>query len=192
MSSKNGNAHAEQLQLRVMQANMSQALQRYNRRGGDVASCEMPFDSLLESESDGIEGGESGPDEYDYAQRRAAIRALFRYLKAEGPHPLKIMKRLWAVGRGMHDEYFASLTMTEAGLMFGESKAAHSWRMRVLSGMIELKGMHGIRLPGQKTPASRAVYSAAQQGNSNRTGGKRKRRRAKTSHKPNGNHACKS
>ena len=151
----------------VFAANMASALRHYFERGGacDAVCAEMPFDALLAREDDG--SGEAA-DEERMAQRRAAVRALFGYLTAEGPQPLKIMKRLFAVGRGLRLPFFSALTMGEAALMFSETKAAHSWRVKVLSGMIKLQGMKGYRLSGQKTPEAREHYAAAQAGNRNR------------------------
>ena len=62
--------------------------------------------------------------------------------------------------------------------MFSETKACVSWRMKVLSGLISLRGMIGKRLPGQKSPHSSASYSKAQMGNGNRANGKQAQRQA--------------
>lgn len=112
-------------------------------------------------------------DDYDWTQRVLGARLVFRWVLAEGFRPLKIMKRLWAIGRAMGIEPFTQLTMDEQGKMFSETKAAVSFRMRVLSGLIQLRGMSGHRLSGQKTAASRGSYSLAQMGNGNRAKGRR-------------------
>lgn len=114
-------------------------------------------------------------NDYDWQQRTIGARLVFRWILAEGFHPLKIMKRLYAVGRAMHVDPFTQLTMEEQGGMFGETKAAVSFRMKVLSGLIKLRGMMGNRLPGQKTPAASASYSGAQMGNHNRANGTKAR-----------------
>lgn len=109
-------------------------------------------------------------DEYDWLQRMVGVKLVFRWILAEGFHPLKLMKRLYAVGRALGIEPFSQLTMKEQGQMFSETKAAVSWRMKLLSGLIRLRSMAGKRLPGQKSPHSAASYSTAQQGNKNRAG----------------------
>ena len=151
----------------IFAANMASALRHYFDRGGacDAVCAEMPFDEMLAREDDG--SGEDA-DEERMAQRRAAVKALFGFLTAEGPQPVKIMKRLFAVGRGLRLPFFSELTMGEAGMMLGETKAAHSWRVKVLSGMIKLRGMKGYRLSGQKSPETTGHYAAAQAGNRNR------------------------
>ena len=153
----------------VDEANMRAVLESQWARtqyGGIVE--EMPFDRLLLAEDDEITGGDEGPGDYEMMQRVVGVKGLYRYLLAEGNHPLAIMKRLYAAGAAMNIEAFASLTMEERALMFGETKAAVSFRMKKLSGMIERAGMKGSRLPGQKSKDSTANYSAAQIGNQNR------------------------
>lgn len=153
----------------VHEANMNQAMRKYYLRTGAEQPCfDMPFDRILRSEEYDGDDEALEVDEDVLAQRREAIRGVFRYLVAEGPHPLKIMKRLYAVGRGLMIEPFCELTMDESALMFSESKAAHSWRVKFLSGVIERCGMKGSRLPGQKNKSSTANYSMSQAGNSNR------------------------
>jgi len=162
---------------RVHEANMRAALESsYAREQFAIAEQEMPFDRLLMIE-DGIDDGEDPAGRYEYHQRLVGVKALFRYILAEGNHPLKIMKRLYAAGAGFREEAFSRLTMEERALMFGETKAAVSWRMKALSGLIDLAGMRGTKLPGQKSAAATANYSACQAGNSNRK--KKRRRRVK-------------
>lgn len=159
--------------LSVHEADMRAAMESYYGRNHDQpAHVEMPFDEILESEDDGLEGA---PSDYEMLQRQKGIEGMFRYLTVEGSHPLKIMKRLYAIGRGFRIAPFVDLTMEEAGLMFGETKAAHSWRFKFLSGKIEQCGMKGSKLAGQKSKFSRGNYSAAQQGNQNRKNGKRRK-----------------
>jgi hypothetical protein len=152
--------------MSVHEANMRAALEsHYVRTHYKSVVEDMPFDEMLSRESDGVDG-EIG--EYEMAQRRAAIKGLFRYLLAEGNHPLKLMKRLYAVGVGLCIDEFSGMTNEERGMMFGESKAAVSWRIKFLSGLIRRSGMRGVKLPGQKSPESAAVYAQVQKGNSNR------------------------
>lgn len=137
----------------------------YARHAREQVTVDLPFDEILTSEGDGVDGE---PGEYEMAQRRAAVRAVFRYVGKEGPNPLKAMKRFYTLARGMGIEPFCNLTMEEAGLMLGETKAAVSYRMKQLSGKVEVLGMKGSRLPGQKVKSSSPNYSKAQAGNSNR------------------------
>lgn len=162
----------------VFEANMSSAMRSHYLRGQEQLMDEkapMPFDELLMREDDGIDGGEGDLGDYERLQRMMGARAFLRYIKKEGCTLPRIMKNMFAAGRAMHDPFFSSLTMTEAGLMFSETKAAHSFRCKLLSGEIKLAGAHGVRLPGQKTPDATPNYSGAQKGNKNRLGGRKRR-----------------
>lgn len=154
---------------------MDAALRSHYRRTGAEAMDpgDMPFDRImtfekaLETEDDGIEGGE-GIGEYEMRQRIIGVRAFLRFIKRRGVTMPQIMREIFASGRAVQDSFFSSLTMTEAGLMFSETKAAHSWRVGVLSGAIQLEGMKGYRLPGQKTPEAKATYAASAKRTCNR------------------------
>lgn len=122
------------------------------------------------------DGGDEPPGEYELIQRRAAVRAFFRFLKLHGESPSAMLKQLAAAGRACCVEPFASMTMEESGHLFSETKAAHSWRCKVLSREIELSGALGVQLPGQKRAAASEVYSRIRKGNTNRKGGKKRSR----------------
>jgi hypothetical protein len=130
----------------------------------------MPFHELIEREDDG-EDGEVG--EYELRQRFIGVKAFFRLLKSRGAHPADMLKMLAAAGRACHEAPFHALSMEEAGLLFSETKAAHSWRCKILSREIELTGMRGSKLPGQKGREASASYREARQGNQNRKGRKK-------------------
>lgn len=165
--------------LNIYDANMHEALRSYYARGGtdtvEPATIQTPFLELLGKEGDADEG-EVG--EWEWRQRILGVRAMFRWILAEGFHPLKIMKRLYAIGRALDLEPFNRLTMREQGLMFSETKAAVSWRMKQLSGLIKGLGMNGHRLAGQKTSRASDAARAAALGNHNRANGKARRKPA--------------
>lgn len=157
--------------LPVFEVNMHDALRSWHERGGrgtcEPAMVDVPFDEVLMTTRDDLDG-EAG--EYEWRQRIFGARLVFRWILAEGFHPLKIMKRLFAVGRAMRIAPFSELTMTEQGKMFSEERASVSWRMKVLSGLIKLRGMRGHRLPGQKTQHASDVAREAAKGNQHRNG----------------------
>lgn len=160
-------------ELLVFEANMNEAQRRFFERAPVeiISDGPMPFDRLLAAEDDGIgdaAGKEEEIGEYEIRQRAIGVRAFLRFIKSEGVDMPSIMKQLFTVGRAVHDEYFMSLTMEESAMMYGNTKACHSWRCKILSGQLELAGAKGIQLPGQKSPESSKSYSAAQQGNQNR------------------------
>lgn len=153
---------------REFDAGANGALTRfYSRTGWEPVETRMPFDDLLAAESDG-EDGEVG--EYEMRQRMAGVRAFFKFLQSRGPHPASMLKMMAAAGRACQVAPFAAMTMEELGEMFGETKAAHSWRCKLLSREIKLAGMHGAKLPGQKSEEASESYRRVRQRNRNRAG----------------------
>lgn len=178
------NGASEEKVTLLFTANMSAAMRRHYRRtkADAIDTGAMPFERILDknlqtlesamlSEDDGISGGESGPGDYEMLQRLIGVRGFLRYIKREGTTLPRVLKNLFSAGRAVQDAFFSSLTMGEAGLMFSETKAAHSFRCKLISGELKLAGAKGIRLPGQKSPETTPTYSRAQQGNHNRLGG---------------------
>lgn len=160
-----------------LDASANQALARFfDRTGGGVWSqtdLRMPFQEMLEAEED---GADEKPGEYEFRQRMVGVKAFFAFLKSHGCHPANMLKQLAAAGRACHIEPFCDMTMGELGMLFGETKAAHSWRCKLLSKEIELSGMRGSKLPGQKTKEASEVYRKIRKGNINRKGGKKRAR----------------
>lgn len=154
---------------RELDAAANGALSRFfARTGWEPVETRMPFDDLLAAEEDG-EDGEVG--EYELRQRMAGVRAFFKFLMSRGPHPAQMLKMAAAAGRACRVAPFAAMTMAEAGAMFGETPAAHSWRCKLLSREIDLAGMRGSKLPGQKSKEASESYRKARKGNCNRKGG---------------------
>ena len=140
---------------------------------------EQPLDKALAGNKEGPisfpeyvaaedDGNDAEAGEYELMQRMIGIKAFFRFLKARGVHPASMLKQLAAAGRACHIEPFNGMTMSEIGMMFGETKAAHSWRCKILSREIELAGMHGTKLPGQKSKEASESYRKVRKGNKNR------------------------
>jgi hypothetical protein len=150
----------------LFEANMDAALRRhYLRTGADMVYTEMPYDDLLRSEEDEPDE-EIGLDVW--RERALGARTMMQRLLAEGPHPQKLLKHLFTLGRALNVEPFNQFTMEEAAMLCGEGKASHSHRLKLLSRLLGEAGMKGTRLPGQKSPLTTASFSAAQRGNRNR------------------------
>ncbi len=165
--------------FRELDASANDAMRRYfDRTGWQAVDMKMPFAELVEAEDD---GEEEPPGEYEYRQRYLGIKAMFRFIKGHGVHPAQMLKQLVAVGRAMNEEPFAGMTMEECGDLFGETKSAHSWRCKLLSGEIKLAGMHGSQLPGQKREETSESYRASAKGNQNRKRDKKRVRKREKS-----------
>lgn len=171
--------HAEQETLVVFEANMEAALRAHYRRTKDGAvdmrtpdAQIMSFEDALRVEDDGITNGEdeNTVGDYEMRQRVIGVRAFLRWLKTRSgiardahykPGPVSnILLQLFAAGRAMHDPFFSSISFTESGLLFSQTKAAASHRAKLISGIIKEAGAKGHQLPGQKTPESSPVYAA--------------------------------
>lgn len=160
---------------RELDASANEALTRFFDRDGGWAQVDarMPFQELLEAEDDG-EDEKAG--DYEFRQRMIGVKAFFRFLRTHGVHPAAMLKQMAAAGRACHEEPFSTMTMGEIGMLFGETKAAHSWRCKILSREIELSGQRGSKLPGQKTKEASETYRKIRKGNTNRKGGKKQSR----------------
>lgn len=155
-------------------ANAHEALSRFHgRTGWEPVETRMPYAEMIEREDDGLD---TAPGAYEFRQRNLGAKALLKFIKARGLHPAWMLKQLVAVGRALHEEPFASLSMAEAGLLMSETKAAHSWRCKLISGEIELAGMKASKLPGQKSKDATESYKKCRKGNKNRAGKKPSRK----------------
>jgi hypothetical protein len=181
MSATNGKHQASDEKLLVFEANMDAALRAHYRRAKIEVVDEatpMSFDQFLKEHDDGISGGDGGVGEYEMRQRKEGAKAYQLWqLKRCGIDPnsqfkpgliSKIIMQTAAAGRACHIPFWASMSFTEVGLLFSQTKAAASFRSQLISGLIREAGNIGIRQPGQKSPLSIPKYSEVQKGNSNR------------------------
>lgn len=158
----------------LFEANMDAALRKhYRRTGAEMVYTEMPYERMLRDADD---TADEDLDMDIWRERAIGARALMKQLMCEGPHPQKLMKHIFTVGRALNMEPFNQFTMEEAAMLCGELKATHSYRLKLLSKLIGAVGMKGVRLPGQKSSAATAKYSAAQKGNKNRANSVKRRK----------------
>jgi hypothetical protein len=164
----NGSAAAEILRYeREVSAVMKQMARRTHY---EPATADTPVSELMRSEGDmdGLTEMET------WAIRNETIRRFFEFILADGPEPCQVLRRLYAAGSHMMIRPFCDLTLREKALMFGESHGAQHWRMkRVVTDPLRRNGAKAIKGPGQKGSRAAESASRAQQGNSNRLGGKK-------------------
>lgn len=106
--------------------------------------------------------------ESDVRERMIGAMALFAFLQKRGNTPMDFFRQFTAAGRALHREPWSLMTMHEVAMMEGQSAAAHSWRCMLVSGEIDLAGMKGSVLPGQKSKEARESYRKCRKGNKNR------------------------
>lgn len=93
----------------------------------------------------------------------------------QGPHPERVMRRLYALVWAVAPERIATMKQTELALLFKETRAAVSQRVRLIfSSYLAANGFKATRVPGQKRASAVEKYRTAQKGNSNRRAGRKK------------------
>lgn len=156
-----------------------------------------PFDELADKEDGAetlplfdrvFENGGGNPfgelDEQDARARRETEEAtriwleanawLMEFLFAEGPHPGKVMRRLYAWVKKFRPSAIWDMGYRNMGLLFDESGAAIEWRVgAILDEYAKAKGLEAVKMPWQRSEEACESYSDVQQGNGNRVGGKR-------------------
>lgn len=146
----------------------------WQRNGGQV-----PWDEVVHASvtaHDVLEGEElDGPTAAEV--RREAFRALMDFIWAEGPHPLRALKRLFHITLNIDPKRVYFMNQSQLARLLNETRAAFSARdIRVWEEFLEARGFFGTRAPGKKNDAARARYSAEQKGNHCRRGGRRRTR----------------
>lgn len=122
-----------------------------------------PLDDLIAAEERAeMEGG-----------RGDTLAQMLRFFYADGMHPGCVLRRVFAVAKAIKPELVGDMSLEELALMFGETKAAQSWRIKkIFSDYQRQAGVKGFKASFQKSEAAVAAYSRAQRGNKNRTAGK--------------------
>lgn len=121
-----------------------------------------------------------------------AWRAFLAILWAEGPSPLKALKRLMALTWCVSRENLANMTQAQVGELMGETRAAVSARVRVVYvEFLKAHGFRGTRVPGMKSDAATKAYAKRAEKNVNRKSGRKKgdqrpRQTQKTNKQPKG------
>lgn len=118
---------------------------------------------------------EDGPVMEEAEIRTEAFRALMDFLFADGPHPGVVVRRVYALAKAICPARLAYMSLADLGLMLGETRAAQSWRVKkIFSYKLQAAGAKATHAAFQKRAGAVAKYAAAQKGNTNRKG-RRKR-----------------
>lgn len=149
------------------------ALERAASRSHEPVELSTPLDELmLKEEAESFE--RMTGDEGEMRLLLAFFDRFFDFLYEDGPHPGWVLRRVYALARRYKPDLILGMNGTDLGLMFGESRAAQSWRMQAIFDRLRGAGVRGSRGGGFKTEDAREAYSAAQRGNNNRRKLKRK------------------
>lgn len=115
---------------------------------------------------------EGEDDGYEVRQARIdTFQRMMDAIWAEGPHPIKALRRLYLLTRCGSPQHVAMMTQTSVAVLLNETRAATSAREQ---GWLEFMAEHGFfgKRPGMKGQVAKKTYAAAAKGNRNRKGGK--------------------
>lgn len=149
-----------------------------SRHGGELppgacmaepVTMRTPFDELAEQEE-----AFTGEGEEAVRMFMEAHAALLDFLFADGPHPAKVMRRLYAWVKKYRPELIWDAGYRQMSVLLCESHGAMEWRIGALiDDFAEAKGLVGVKAPWQRNSDACEGYSKAQKGNANRVGGKK-------------------
>ena len=142
----------------------------FRREGFEGVVRRTPLDELIAGEEE--EQTVNAAEEIRLA-RSAAFIAAIRFIFADGPHPGSAMKRLYSLARAVDPDSIARMNGTDLAQIFDETRAAQSYRVKMMFGpALKKQSTRGAKLPFQKPPSSCAKMAKAQLGNCNRLGSK--------------------
>lgn len=142
------------------------ALMRAAERLHEQVVFRTPADEVMLAEEAGAFVSEE--------ERRWEIMAdflsrFFDFVFAEGPHPGWVLRRLYALARIYRPDLMLRMNGTDLALLFGETRAAQSFRLKCLFDELGIVEWAGV----SKRRAASRTFSAAQRGNRNRRKGMR-------------------
>lgn len=149
------------------------ALARAAARMHEAVDVKTPLDSMMLEEESAIFDAAAGKDEERMRLLRDFFDKFFEFLYEDGPHPGWVLRRIYSLARRYRPELIMGMNGTDLGMMFGETRAAQSWRMQLIFDRLKGSGVRGNRGGGCKTEGSRAAYAEAAAGNHNRSGKKK-------------------
>jgi hypothetical protein len=136
------------------------------RNGLEAVESRTPLDDVMERE----EGIKEEVGQEVFTEYVALIMNLFF---ADGAHPAKVLRRVYAYAKKYRPELIHNMSVRDLGLLFGESGAAVSYRIKMIFDEPQARaGGKAYKAPWQKTAAACRSFSEAQKGNQNRRGGK--------------------
>lgn len=106
--------------------------------------------------------------------RVIVVHEMMTFLWAEGPHPIKALKRLFAITRRVCPERLCHMTLEQVGILLNETRQATQTREeRVVEQLLKGLGFKGTKAPRGKSAEAREKYSQLRKGSQSRLGGKK-------------------
>lgn len=149
---------------------------------GYAATTHTPLDALLANESADDEDLAAARNE----GRNEAMGKLLEYFFSEGPEPLALLRRMYAVAKAVRPHLLADMSLEDIALLSGDGgRATVSARIgRVYNLFIEQRGGGKVKAAFQKSATACGKYSEVQKGNKNRKIGAMKAARKTAKTKP--------
>jgi hypothetical protein len=160
----------------------NEALERAAARRGEAISVRTPADEvMLREELRAFEDGcldmvtEMGGDRWGLYTEW--MQGWLDFVFKDGPTLGAALRRLYTIARRYRPDAVAHMNGTEIGLMWGQSRAAESYRLQTIFDGLKRAGAAGYRGGGAKREETRAKYAAAANGNQNRAMGKKRKKK---------------
>lgn len=129
----------------------------------EPATEETPASALIMAEE--------ADDEEVSEIRREALARMLDFFFQSGAHPAAVMKNVYALTKILRPELILDMRCEDLAKLFGNTKAAWSWRLKqIFSATLKKAGAKGTSAGFQKSPAASDAYARAQRGNHNRRG----------------------
>lgn len=149
----------------------------YRNREAIASGCHAhvghsPLDELIRREE-----GDAGEERM--VQRQEIFRGLLGYFFADGPEPLDVLRRVYAVVKAVAPDHIGDMSLEDLAVLCGDGgRATTSARIkRIYNRYIEEAGGRSVSAPFQKSAETVGKYQAAQRGNHNRKQGTPRRKR---------------
>jgi hypothetical protein len=131
----------------------------------EAVTTYTPLSALLRSE-------DGDDDEQAAAARSEVLGMMIDFTLQNGPHPASVLKNFYALVHALRPSAMPNWTCQNYADLFGETKAAHSWRVKqLMERFVVARGARPIRARFQKAASATKNYSKAQKGNRNRRHG---------------------
>lgn len=151
-----------------------QVADAWQRQGGQVPWDEVEHSDLTAADVVHVDVAGQSVEEI----RRTVFLALMEFFWAEGPHPIKVLKRLFHITLNVDPKRLYFMNQTQLARLLNETRAAFCAReKKVWEEFLSSRGFVGTRGPGKKSDEARATYRRLRRGNTCRLGGKKRARR---------------
>lgn len=110
----------------------------------------------------------------NWEQRVKGMRGMMSYCFADGPHPLQVLQRVYAVAKAVYPDLVLGMSCEQLAVLCGDDgRATVSARIkRLYNEPVRKAGMNGSQLPWQKSDSATHTYAEKAKGNQNRKGKK--------------------